>query len=193
MIDPHYYALYSGEIGFLGGTNLGNGIKACIFKGQNMYWYEKEHANHLNGQLIDVYFSKCAYGRLIIPKNPIITAQRHVEPLNPSEGSGHSLIGKYGCIPKFIKGISNGIAYIQMVGYKVITLHIARHDMIHPVTQMVLELEPHFFPISDAEYDKLNVWYKTDNNIQGGFADHTMQELIVRFNNGKNDEIIKRF
>lgn len=191
MTDIHYYALYSGEIEFLGVIDTRHVIKACIFKGQKMYCYEKEHTDHVNGQLIDVYFSKCAYGRLIIPKNPIITEQRHVEPSIPEE-SKMPLIGKYGCIPKFIKGNDNSIAYILQDGRKVITLHIARHDMIHPVTQMVLELEPHFFPISDTEYDKLNGWYQTDNNIQGGFDDHRMQDLIVRFNNGTT-AIIKRF
>ncbi len=183
-MDSHYYAFYIGDFSEIGNSSTQDGIGKCTFKGQELYCYTHESNNSTSGQKF--YYSKCRYGRLIIPVNiDISEQQRDYENLNDNfEVTPLEILGKgnYGCIPKFIKNESNNLAFTETLGRKVITLHIARHDMINEQNQTILELEPHFFPISNDDYNKLNNWFTENNynfNIQGGVDDRSLCDLKV--------------
>ncbi len=179
-MDIHSYTYYKGDLSNVDDKLSHDGIVKCTFKGQEMYCYYHESKTGLfEGKF---YMSKCRYGRLIIPINEKITDQIDIEN-QENMIDRHTLDltrkGKYGCIPKFIKNEKGNIAYVTEEDTKVITLHIARHDMINELNDTILELEPHFFPISDSDYDKLNGWFKDDNFIQGGVDERSLSKLNV--------------
>lgn len=182
-MDNHFYAWYKGNLSNILANPTSDDITKCTFRDQDMYCYFNESNTPVNDGKF--YYSKCRYGRMIIPINSEIKTQYEVEK-SETKLSGIDLDnlgkGRYGCIPKFIKDGSNNLAFVTENMKKVITLHIARHDMINDINQTVLELEPHFFPISDDDYDTLNGWFTDVSynfNIQGGVDDRSLCVLNV--------------
>lgn len=180
-MDNHFYAWYKGNLSNIIANPTSDGITNCTFRGQEMYCYFSESNTPENDGKF--YYSKCRYGRLIIPINSNIITQYEVEnPGTKLNGITLSILGKgkYGCIPKFIKDGSNNLAFVTENMKKVITLHIARHDMMNDINETILELEPHFFPISNENYDTLNRWFKMGNfSIEGGVEDRSLSVLKV--------------
>jgi hypothetical protein len=174
-MDIHSYAFYKGEVSYIGGPISNDGIASCIFNNEKVFCYIHE-VKDFEGSF---YYSKCRYGKLIIPINLKIKDQIEIGEISIPRPEIHGGRGKYGCIPKFIKNEDGDLAYNENNGKKVITLHIARHYMINDINQTILELEPHPFPISDEDYSRLNDWFKKDNNIQGGVDDSSLQSLNV--------------
>lgn len=184
-MDNHSYAYYIGEVNYVGGPVSNDRIAACIFDNIKMYCYVDDIYNNSGA----FYFSKCSYGRLLIPINPQISDQIEIGDILTPRPVHHGGRGNYGCIPKFIKNDIGELAYEIIDGKKVITLHIARHFMMNKINQSILELEPHPFPILDEDYDKLNNSFMNDNNIQGGVNNSSLSVLTVYLSNGTDYDI----
>ncbi|MBC7884625.1 MAG: hypothetical protein H7X99_04080 [Saprospiraceae bacterium] len=177
MTDNHYYAYYKGELSKVSDTFTEDGIANCTFNNQEMLCYFNDVKKPIKEGKF--YYSKCRYGRLIITINPKIKKQIEIGSVIFPVPEGNPGLGNYGCIPTFIKNGKGDIAFNDDNGYKIITLHIARHEMINDINQTILELEPHFFPISDENYIILNNWFRADNNIQGGVNNSSLSLLKV--------------
>lgn len=194
--DSHYYAYYVGKVVLGTEPAFSDGIIACTFKNQKVFCYESEMKPLPSLEKVKVYFSKCKYGKLILLAKNTERGHREIKSSVSFRTEAFEMYllrhGNYGCVPGFIKG-SNGIAYLQKTDHKVITLYIARHDMVHPVNNTVLELEPHDFPISDSDFIKLNTRFMNDNNIQGGVDTVNLQELKVYSSTDVLLETLPRF